>query len=90
MYVNDQPGTYQIRIDGQDIQTKVEQDELGQNYLSVPVRLGSSRLRVMRDGKTVYASDLNCHNPFQSLKAVFPVLGAAAGLILDVRRRRML
>ncbi len=90
MYVNDQPGTYQIRIDGQDIQTKIEQDELGQNYLSVPVRLGSSRLRVMRDGKTVYASDLNCHNPFQSLKVVFPVLGAAAGLILDVRRRRML
>ena len=89
MYVDDKPGLYQVRINGKEIQTSLQKDELGQSYLPVPAKLGSTKLRVLRDGKTVYTGNLECSNPFRSLKLVGPVLGAAAGLILDVRRRKL-
>ncbi len=89
MYIDDKPGTYQVRINGEEIQASLQQDELGQNYLSVPTKLGSTKLRILRDGKTVYSGSLECSNPFRSLKLVGPALGAAAGLILDVRRRKL-
>lgn len=89
MYVKAKPGSYSVWINGKEKPARVQEDELGQKFLPIKAGIGTTRIRVLRNGSTIYSGELQSHNPFAVVGMIGPALGTLTGVLLDVRRRRL-
>lgn len=88
LYIDDPARDYTLEIDGKQRDAIVSEDEIGQPYIKVRAAAGAHTLKLMQAGQVVYESCMAARSLWPM--ALVPiVLGAAAGVICDVRRRRM-
>ncbi len=88
MYVEE--GEYDLSINGKKQVVKVEQDELGQPYLSIPVGPLKTDIALQKNGQTIYKQSLQTNNPLWRFGWFAPFIGSLVGIGLDVRRRKWL
>lgn len=86
MYVEE--GEYDLSINGKKQVVKVQQDELGQPYLSIPVGPLKTDIALQKNGQTIYKQSLQTNNPLWRFGWLAPFIGSLVGIGLDVRRRK--
>ncbi len=88
LYIDDPASPCTLEVDGKMQDAIVSEDEIGQPYIKVRAAAGAHTLKLIQAGQVVYESRMAARSLWPM--ALVPiVLGAAAGVICDVRRRRM-
>lgn len=88
IYVPDGQSEYEMKINGKVRRQKTKSDGLGQSYLPLKMSGSSLDVEVAREGKTLYAGSVKAANPYVSAGLLGPGLGTAAGLLLEIRRKK--
>lgn len=88
LYVPDKTGNYMLSINGQQQESCLEEDELGQPYLPLSVTPTTKRIALKHNGRTVFTKDVKRNRQPAWWAFGIPGLGAASGMVLDVRRRK--
>lgn len=58
LYLDKEPGTYQVQINGQKTDVDMEKDELGQAYLPIETKTGTNTIQLFKDGQEVFSQEI--------------------------------
>lgn len=58
LYLDKDPGTYQVQINGTQTDVDMEKDELGQPYLPIEAKKGTNTIKLFKDGQEVFSQEI--------------------------------
>lgn len=58
LYLDKEPGNYQVQINGQKTDVDMEKDELGQAYLPIETKTGTNTIQLFKDGQEVFSQEI--------------------------------
>ena len=58
LYLDKEPGNYQVQINGQKTDVDMEKDELGQAYLPIETKTGTNTIQLLKDGQEVFSQEI--------------------------------
>lgn len=88
LYIDPSASRIEVFINGKQKQIKAETDELGQSYLPLRAPIRQSEIEVKASERLVYAATLQSRSVLPWILGL-PLIGMAAGVCLDVRRRKL-
>lgn len=62
LYLDKEPGIYEMEINGKKTEVEIRKDELGQPYLPVQPQKGTSTIQLFKNGEEVFSQDIVAHS----------------------------
>lgn len=90
LYLDKEPGTYQVQINGQKTEATIQKDELGQPYLPIEAKKGTNTIQLYKNGEEVFSQQIFANSSIHFKHYLFVAAGVliAFAIALTIYKRR--
>lgn len=90
LYLDKEPGNYQVQINGEPAEAHMEKDELGQPYIPIEAKTGSNTIQLFKDGQELFSQEIfaNAQKHFKGYLIAATSVLIAFAIAFAVYKRR--
>lgn len=90
LYLDKEPGNYQVQINGKPAEAQMEKDELGQPYIPIEAKTGSNTIQLFKDGQELFSQEIfaNAQKHFKGYLIAAASVLVAFAIAFTVYKRR--